>query len=137
MFEPRSTFLQAADSTLPSPLTQLVAQSLKNCEGDIRTPLVGSVVVTGGGSLLPGVLDRLSNELIRTVGTVRSFLSLSRATYIHFRKPRSSRRATWLNVGMVHGSVALFWQAWDHSISFGSAHRSGRSVFDIKVTCSY
>ena len=40
-------------------------QSLAACDADLRTVLLGNVVLTGGGSLFAGLGERLSNELGR------------------------------------------------------------------------
>jgi actin-related protein len=43
----------------------LLSESLHACHPDLQQVLMGNVVLTGGGSLLPGPADRLETELSR------------------------------------------------------------------------
>jgi actin-related protein 4 len=44
-------------------IPQLVHEALTTCDVDVRASLLQNVVVVGGGSLLPGFVDRLNFEL--------------------------------------------------------------------------
>jgi actin-related protein len=48
-------------------LPEMVAESIRACDTDTRRELWGSVVVCGGGSLLPGLTDRLHWRLNQLV----------------------------------------------------------------------
>ena len=52
----------------------MIAQSLSACEPDLRTVLIGHVVLCGGGSLFAGLSDRLSAELTRNFGHVSTII---------------------------------------------------------------
>ncbi|KAH7100641.1 brg1-associated factor b [Auriculariales sp. MPI-PUGE-AT-0066] len=94
---------QSTDTALPNTLTQLVTTSLKNCENDIRAPLVSSIVVTGGGSLLPGVLERLNNDLIRAIGTKVKVQAAGNVVERRF--------GAWIG-GSILASLGTFHQLW-------------------------
>jgi actin-like protein 6B len=57
--------LQATNPNLPKSIPQLITESLRACDPDLRQVLMGNVVLTGGGSLFAGFGERLSNELVR------------------------------------------------------------------------
>lgn len=56
---------QASNPNLPKSIPQLITESLRACDPDLRQVLMGNVVLTGGGSLFSGFSDRLNNELSR------------------------------------------------------------------------
>jgi actin-like protein 6B len=64
---------QATNPNLPKTIPQLIGESLRACEPDLRQVLIGNVVLTGGGTFLAGFADRLSNELSRNFNHVRCF----------------------------------------------------------------
>lgn len=53
-------------------MPQLITESLRACEPDLRQVLMGNVVLTGGGSLFAGFGERLNNELLRNFPHVSS-----------------------------------------------------------------
>lgn len=55
----------------PKIIPSLITDSLRACDPELRQVLMGNIVLTGGGSLFTGVLDRLNNELPRTFPHVR------------------------------------------------------------------
>lgn len=59
-----------AASTIPTPelsetfsLPQLILKSIATCDVDVQAILCTNIIITGGCSLLPGLLDRLDWEL--------------------------------------------------------------------------
>lgn len=61
----------------PKIIMALVSDALRTCDPELRGVLASNVVLTGGGSLLTGVLDRLNMEL-------------GRMGFAHVRLPLSS-----------------------------------------------
>jgi actin-like protein 6B len=61
---------KAANPNLPKTIPQLISESLRACDPDLRQVLMGNIVLTGGGSLFAGFGDRLSNELSRNFAHV-------------------------------------------------------------------
>lgn len=57
-------------------MTQLISEALRACDPELRQVLFSNVVLTGGGSLLAGFADRLTNELTRNFPHVRPFFCL-------------------------------------------------------------
>lgn len=53
------------DPNLPrsEPIPNLIQRTLDNSEPDIRAALLANVVLTGGGTLMQGMGDRIFNEL--------------------------------------------------------------------------
>ncbi|KIY65436.1 actin-like protein Arp4p [Cylindrobasidium torrendii FP15055 ss-10] len=83
-------------------LTALLSDSLRSYDVELRQVLVGNVVLTGGGSLLPGFADRLNTELSRTFQHVK----------IHAPgNPIERRYGGWLG-GSILGSLGTFHQLW-------------------------
>jgi hypothetical protein len=68
------TLLKQNSPQLPPTLPQLIAACLNATEPDLRPALLNNVVLTGGNSLLPGMADRINNELMRLAGGVSSLL---------------------------------------------------------------
>ena len=62
-WSPRLTASQQANPNLPLVIPALIQHSLSGAEADLRAHLVQNVVLTGGGSLMMGFAERLSNEL--------------------------------------------------------------------------
>ncbi|KAI0346919.1 Actin/actin-like protein [Trametopsis cervina] len=94
--------LQASNPNLPKTIPALITQALAACDPDIRQVLLGNVVLTGGGSLLSGLADRLSSELQRNLSH----------TKIHAPgNPTERRFGGWLG-GSILGSLGTFHQLW-------------------------
>ncbi|KAG8931674.1 NuA4 histone acetyltransferase subunit [Tulasnella sp. 419] len=88
----------------PSNLSQLMLSALQACEPDIRPHLFNNVVVTGGGSLLPGIGDRLSFELQKISG--------GQKVRLHIPGNSIERRyGSWLG-GSILASLGTFHQLW-------------------------
>lgn len=94
----------AVDSAEPVGLTELVAKSLGMCDVDLRSVLVGNIIVTGGGSLLSGLPERINMEFskLSNFGRVR----------IHIGSSTNERRfGSWIG-GSILGSLASLQQLW-------------------------
>jgi len=63
--------LQQSNRSLPKHLPALISDTLRACDADLRQVLAGNVVLTGGGTLFTGFVDRLSVELTRSFPHVR------------------------------------------------------------------
>ncbi|KAG1717177.1 hypothetical protein EDB19DRAFT_1840821, partial [Suillus lakei] len=59
------TIFFAASVAKSKNIPTLLSESLHACHPDLQQVLMGNVVLTGGGSLLPGPADRLETELSR------------------------------------------------------------------------
>ncbi|CAE7104103.1 unnamed protein product [Rhizoctonia solani] len=66
---------------LPPTLPQLIHACLNATEPDLRPALLNNVVLTGGNSLLPGMADRINNELMRLSGGVNSIQTKNPRTW--------------------------------------------------------
>ena len=88
----------------PVGLTDLVAKSLGMCDVDMRSVLVGNIIVTGGTSLLSGLPERVNTEFskLSNFGRVR----------IHIGNSGAERRfGSWIG-GSILGSLASLQQLW-------------------------
>lgn len=72
-----NVFIQASNPNLPKTIPALISQALTACDPDLRQVLLGNIVLTGGGSLLSGLPDRLQNELSRNVTHVSFSITIS------------------------------------------------------------
>ncbi|KAG8885179.1 NuA4 histone acetyltransferase subunit [Tulasnella sp. 331] len=88
----------------PETLPQLLLSSLRATEPDLRPNLFNNVVLTGGGSLLPGMGDRLSYELQNIAGGQKVRLHISGNSL-------ERRYSAWLG-GSILGSLGTFHQLW-------------------------
>jgi hypothetical protein len=71
-------------------VVEVVLAVLEKLPIDLRTPMAGSLLVTGGGSLLPGFISRLRSSLLAALApnpTLQAISSLSSAT----PRPRTIR----------------------------------------------
>ncbi|TDL29315.1 actin-related protein Arp4p [Rickenella mellea] len=97
-----SAQMVASNPNIPKTLPALIAQSLSACEPDLRTVLLGNIVLTGGGSLFAGLGERLSNELMRNFAHMK----------IHAPgNPTERRFGGWLG-GSILASLGTFHQLW-------------------------
>ncbi|CEL58128.1 Actin-related protein 4 OS=Emericella nidulans (strain FGSC A4 / ATCC 38163 / CBS 112,46 / NRRL 194 / M139) GN=arp4 PE=3 SV=1 [Rhizoctonia solani AG-1 IB] len=93
-------------SQLPPTLPQLIHACLNATEPDLRPALLNNVVLTGGNSLLPGMADRINNELMRLAGGIQSKLKIHAPG-----NPTERRFAPWLG-GSILASLGTFHQLW-------------------------
>ena len=56
---------------------------MANVEPDLRPALLGNVVLTGGGTMMQGMSDRINNELQKQFPAVRAFSFFTGVTMIH------------------------------------------------------
>ncbi|CAE6434401.1 unnamed protein product [Rhizoctonia solani] len=91
---------------LPPTLPQLIHACLNATEPDLRPALLNNVVLTGGNSLLPGMADRINNELMRLAGGIQSKLKIHAPG-----NPTERRFAPWLG-GSILASLGTFHQLW-------------------------
>jgi len=87
-------------------LPEMVADSIRSCDTDTRRELWGSVVVCGGGSLLPGLTDRLHWRLNQLVPQMSMKVKLIAPT-----TPQERRFAVWIG-GSILASLGSFQQLW-------------------------
>ncbi|RXW25154.1 hypothetical protein EST38_g683 [Candolleomyces aberdarensis] len=86
----------------PKTLPSLITESLRACDPELRQVLMGNVVLTGGGSLFTGLLDRLNAEMARTFPHAK----------IHAPgNPIERRYGGWLG-GSILASLGTFHQLW-------------------------
>lgn len=94
----------SSSSSEPLGLTELVSKSLSMCDVDMRSVLVGNIIVTGGSSLLSGLPERINMEFskLSNFGRVR----------IHIGSSGNERRfGAWIG-GSILGSLASLQQLW-------------------------
>jgi actin-related protein 4 len=117
-----TTPLQYPDETFTSPptqeqtLTAMIRASLSHIDVDIRPLMLANVVVTGGSSLIPGLTERLNNELQRMFPSTR--VRLQAAGNMAERKFGS-----WIG-GSIMASLGTFHQMWISRKEF-EEHGSG------------
>ncbi|KAG8895013.1 NuA4 histone acetyltransferase subunit [Tulasnella sp. 403] len=88
----------------PATLPELMTNSLRACEPDLRPALFNNVVLTGGGSLLSGMGDRLASELQKISG--------GQKVRLHVPGNALERRyGAWLG-GSILASLGTFHQLW-------------------------
>ncbi|KWU41964.1 Actin/actin-like protein [Rhodotorula sp. JG-1b] len=103
--------LPASSSTIPShppsalqPLSNLIRATLSQVDPDLQATLLANVVVTGGTTLIPGFVDRLSAEL----GTIAPGVKIK----IHAAASSAERvNSSWLG-GSILASLGTFHQLW-------------------------
>ncbi|KAH9077442.1 actin-like protein Arp4p [Lactarius deliciosus] len=102
LFFAHSRDLVASNPHLPRTIPALISQALTACDPDMRQVLMGNVVLAGGGSLLAGFGERLSNELVRNFPHVK----------IHAPgNPTERKYGGWLG-GSILASLGTFHQLW-------------------------
>eukprot|EP00908_Phaeocystis_cordata_P000622 Transcript_10686.p2 GENE.Transcript_10686~~Transcript_10686.p2 ORF type:complete len:437 (+),score=202.66 Transcript_10686:120-1430(+) len=87
-------------------LPEMVAEAIRACDTDTRRELWGSVVVCGGGSLLPGLTERLHARLNQLVPQMSMKVKLIAPT-----TPQERRFAVWIG-GSILASLGSFQQLW-------------------------
>jgi len=87
-------------------LPEMVSECIRSCDTDMRRELWGSVAVSGGGSLLPGLTDRLHARLNELVPQMSMKVKLLAAT-----TPSERRFAVWIG-GSILASLGSFQQLW-------------------------
>lgn len=88
----------------PNPIPQLLIAALQATEPDLRPALFNNIVVTGGGSLLSGIGDRMTNELMKISG--------GQKVRLHIPGNSIERKyGAWLG-GSILASLGTFHQLW-------------------------
>ncbi|KAG5646409.1 hypothetical protein DXG03_003459 [Asterophora parasitica] len=94
--------LVATNPNLPKHVPNLILETFRSCDTELRQVLSSNVVVTGGGTLFNGFVDRLSSELGR---------SFSHAKIHAPGNPVERRYGGWLG-GSILASLGTFHQLW-------------------------
>lgn len=101
---------------------QLASTSVSNCDADVRLALYGSVVVTGGNTLLPGFPERLNRDLQhRAPSNTRIKMIVANGTV-------ERRFGAWIG-GSILASIGTFQQMW---ISAQEYEEGGKSQVERK-----
>ncbi|EPY51950.1 SWI/SNF and RSC complex subunit Arp42 [Schizosaccharomyces cryophilus OY26] len=107
LFSPTFAANDSPESTLPEKavgLHSLVYQSIVACESELRSQLFNNIVLTGGTSLIPGLAERLQNELQR--------LAPGNRIHVHTSGDSTYRsNASWLG-GSILASLDNFQHLW-------------------------
>ncbi|EIW82242.1 brg1-associated factor b [Coniophora puteana RWD-64-598 SS2] len=94
--------MAASNPNMPKNIPNLLSESLRACDRDLRQVLLGNVVLTGGGSLFGGFAERLEAELSRQFTHIK----------IHAPgNPIERRYGGWLG-GSILASLGTFHQLW-------------------------
>lgn len=100
----------------------LASTSVSNCDSDIRLALYGSVVITGGNTLLPGFAERLNRDLShRAPSNTRIKTIVANGTV-------ERRFGAWIG-GSILASIGTFQQMW---ISAQEYEEGGKSQVERK-----
>lgn len=86
-------------------LSEMVLEAVGNCDVDIRRDLFSGVVISGGSSMIPGIVERVSKEL--AIGIPQAYKLKVSAS------PNSIERTcgSWIG-GSIVSSLGTFQQAW-------------------------
>lgn len=105
LFNPHEVGEGIPDTPNMMDVAQLVTTSVGMCDIDLRPALYGTVIVTGGNSLITGFTDRLQLDLSsRTPPSMRLKL-------IHTSQPAERRFGAWIG-GSILASLGTFQQMW-------------------------
>ena len=83
-------------------LHELVVNSIKKCDFDIRKPLFNNIIVAGGSSLFTGFNERLHKSIQKLV---------SREINITLMAPKNRRYSCWMG-GATVSSLKAFKKMW-------------------------
>lgn len=113
LFQPKE---YAASASFLS-LSELIGKSVQAADPDIRSLLTGNIVLHGGTSLLHGLADRLSAELVQSLPALKVKLFSANSSY-------ERKYAPWIG-GSILASLSTFQQLWiskaeydEHGIAF-------------------
>lgn len=98
----------------------MITDSIGLCDVDIRRELCSGVVVTGGNTLYPGFIDRLTTELGACLPQKVKIISSNIAT--------ERRCGAWIG-GSILGSLGSFQQMW---MSKAEYEERGKSLVERK-----
>ena len=121
LYADKTDVLPARDNLTYMGLTDLILQATKAVDVDARASMFSNIVCVGGGTLLPGFMDRLSYEL--------SVAAPSQRIRIHSPGNYTERRhSTWLG-GSILASLGTFHQLW---ISKQEYEEHGSSIVHVR-----
>ncbi|KAJ9079069.1 NuA4 histone acetyltransferase subunit, variant 2 [Entomophthora muscae] len=106
-------------------LHHLALDSVASCDVELRPHLLSNIVATGGTTLFPGFIDRLSVELASSAYGVSYYLSI---TNFYSNVLRFLVLPMPLRGDTLHGWVGQFWHLLGLSIHFGFQKMSSRKV---------
>eukprot|EP00123_Amoebidium_parasiticum_P009327 comp19398_c0_seq1/m.22443 comp19398_c0_seq1/g.22443 ORF comp19398_c0_seq1/g.22443 comp19398_c0_seq1/m.22443 type:complete len:439 (-) comp19398_c0_seq1:635-1951(-) len=101
--------------------SQLVSASIEGCDVDVRSMLYANMAVTGGSTLLPGFVERLSND-VSALAPAGTKVTLLRAS------SNERRFSSWIG-GSILASLGTFQQMW---ISRHEYDEAGRGLVEKK-----
>ncbi len=87
-------------------LPDLVSETIRSCDTDMRRELWGSIIVSGGCSLTPGLAERLHGRLNELVPQMSMKVKM-----IAPQTPQERRFAVWIG-GSILASLGSFQQLW-------------------------
>lgn len=85
-------------------ISDLIHKCISNCDVDLRPQLIGNIVICGGGSLIPGLVDRLSIELSKQYSPNKLKFSMLGSSY-------EKKFTSWIG-GSILSSLGTFQQMW-------------------------
>lgn len=122
LFDPHVTDEGIPDTPDMMDMAQLVTTSVGLCDIDLRPALYGTVVVTGGNSLITGFTDRLQYDLSSRIPPSM------RLKLIHTSQIAERRFGAWIG-GSILASLGTFQQMW---VSRQEYEEVGRSQVERK-----
>ena len=87
-------------------LPDLVTETIRGCDTDMRRELWGSIIISGGCSLLPGLTERLHGRLNELVPQMSMKVKVIAPT-----TPQERRFSVWIG-GSILASLGSFQQLW-------------------------
>ena len=87
-------------------LPDLITETIRGCDTDMRRELWGSIIVSGGCSLLPGMSERLHGRLNELVPQMSMKVKVIAPT-----TPQERRFSVWIG-GSILASLGSFQQLW-------------------------
>lgn len=122
LFNPHETGDGIPDTTNTLDMAQLVTTSVGMCDIDLRAALYGTLIVTGGSSLITGFTDRLQMELSSKIPPSM------RLKLYHTSQAAERRFGAWIG-GSILASLGTFQQMW---ISQSEYRECGKAQVDRK-----
>lgn len=105
-------------------VVDMIVESIQRCDADARQILYNNIVVTGGTSLISGLVERINNDLeIQAFAGGRFKVQAATSTV-------ERRHATWIG-GSILGSLGTFQQMW---ISGKEYEENGASIVGTKCS---
>jgi len=125
LFDP--TYLRGIQSPTLS-VSSVVSTSINMCDIDVRSALYGSIVVTGGNTLVPGFVERLTHDLNAKYPANAKLKIYSAPSSSSSSYSAERRFGSWIG-GSILASLGSFQQMW---ISKQEYDESGKSIVDKK-----